>query len=414
MSTPVRIHAIAAGGDGIARADDGKIIFVPGGLPNELLDIEIVENKRDFSRGRIIKVLDPSPDRREPSCPHVAAGCGGCGWQHVSLLAQTELKLSIVVDALRRIGRVVDPENLVRSAPSLEVGGHRTTVRVAVSQGQAGFRATGTNRVVVVDSCEVAHSALADLLANGDFSGVEEATMRVSSDAAELLVVASPTAAGVSLSSLTNLTVTVIGDGVLDDATVELPFLMEHIAGVPLRASAGAFFQTRPDGAEQLVRLVDQALGDEDDLLLDLYGGVGLFAATCGQRFATVVSVEENPIASADAEFNLSGCLDAAVVTDDVGTWRPPHNMFSSRRVAIVADPSRAGLGRNGVDSIERLRPEVVVLVSCDAGSLGRDAKLLLDAGFELTESVVVDLFPHTPHVEVVSRFVPTTARRDG
>jgi tRNA/tmRNA/rRNA uracil-C5-methylase (TrmA/RlmC/RlmD family) len=79
---------------------------------------------------------------------------------------------------------------------------------------------------------------------------------------------------------------------------------------------------------------------------------------------------------------------------------------MDGRRVAVVADPSRSGLGRRGVATIASVDPSVVVLVSCDAGSLGRDARLLHEAGYELDGCVVVDLFPHTPHVEVVSRFL--------
>ncbi len=119
------------------------------------------------------------------------------------------------------------------------------------------------------------------------------------------------------------------------------------------------------------LNLSARALGDERDLLLDLYGGVGLFAATVGARFKTVVSVESNESASNDAILNLATHPDGYLVCEDVEKWRPAQEMFEKRRVAVVADPSRKGLGRNAVGTIARTGAAVVVLVSCDAGSFG-------------------------------------------
>jgi 23S rRNA (uracil1939-C5)-methyltransferase len=150
-------------------------------------------------------------------------------------------------------------------------------------------------------------------------------------------------------------------------------------------------------------------LGTARDVLVDLYGGVGLFAGTIGRRFRTVVSVEEHAAASDDAIVNLAHLDDSHVVQEDVDTWRPHARTLRGRDVGVVADPSRRGLGRDGVATIATLAPSVLVLVSCDAASLGRDARLLREAGLVLQSSIVVDLFPQTPHVEVVSRFVPAS-----
>src|SRR5690606_19531020 len=173
-------------------------------------------------------------------------------------------------------------------------------------------------------------------------------------------------------------------------------WIHEEVAGRRLRVSARSFFQAGPDGAEALVAAVSAALGDPVRLA-DLYGGVGLFAATLGAG-RRVELVEASASACADARVNLAG-TDARVVRSDVARWRP-------RRVdAVVADPPRAGLGRRALARVTATRAERLVLVSCDAGALARDVRLLGVAGYRFVGATLVDMFPQTPHVEVVSRF---------
>lgn len=416
-SVRLRTHAIAVGGDAIGRTEEGKVVFVDGGLPEELLLVELHDDRKDFARGHVLEVFEPSVSRRAPTCRHVQEGCGGCGWQHVDDDAQSSLKVAMVVDALRRTGRIGDAEGRVIRAPALAMRGHRTSVRVAVTEGAAGFRAAGSRRVVPVTSCEVAHPVIERVISEGRFGNAIEVAIRYGVASSQLLVVVEPTTRGVVLPDLRELVpgidVVMVGTGELKrkqrsgaDPVDDHAFFEETIDGASFVVSADSFFQTRPDGAEALVTLVGSALGDHDDILLDLYGGVGLFAATVCRRFRTVVSVESSESASNDAVVNLAAHDDAYVVCEDVDSWRPPNELFESRRVCVVADPSRRGLGRRAVQTIARTKAVVVVLVSCDAGSLGRDARLLVEAGYELSGSVVLDLFPQTPHVEVISRFV--------
>jgi 23S rRNA (uracil1939-C5)-methyltransferase len=177
------------------------------------------------------------------------------------------------------------------------------------------------------------------------------------------------------------------------------------VAGHRFRVSARSFFQARPDGAAALVDLVGRALaGAGDGPLVDLYGGVGLFAATVG-RGRRVTVVERAASAVADARVNVPG---GRVLLLDVDQWRPSH------AAAVVADPSRHGLGKRGVAAVDASGATHLALVSCDPASFGRDARLLGAAGFAHEGSTLVDLFPHTPHVEVVTRFVREGASRTG
>ncbi len=185
----------------------------------------------------------------------------------------------------------------------------------------------------------------------------------------------------------------------------------ETIAGVPFQISSGSFFQTSAVGAEALVKIVDDAVGPAADgqRLIDLYGGVGLFAATVGRRFDAVTLVELAKSSCRDARANLVRHPKAQVVESDVARWRLAR--VAGPAPVVIADPARRGLDRAGVATVTACRPDRVVLVSCDVGAFARDVRLLLDATYSLVDVTCLDLFPNTPLVEVISTFEPADRR---
>lgn len=380
--------AVVAGGDGLARSDDGRVTFVRGALPGERVRVEVVERKRDFSRAVVVEVLEPSDDRVDAPCPLVASGCGGCDWQHVTAEGQRRLRTSIVEDALRRQARLdltVDP------GPDLPALGHRTILRGESLDGTFSLRRRSSHDLVAIGPCMVAHPLLEELIFEGRFpaGGV---ILRAGARTGERLVVVDGDPGEVRVPS----DVHVVSDAQLRSGT--RAWYHEELAGRRWRVSARSFFQARPDGAEALVDLVRLAVGGtaDDRRLVDLYGGVGLFAGTIASSHATLVEFGASSIA--DARINLAD-VDHRVVKTDVTHWGP------TRADVVVADPPRAGLGATGVAKVGATGADRLALISCDPAALGRDARLLQDAGFELRTATVVDLFSHTSHVEVVSRF---------
>jgi len=367
---------VAVGGAGIARDGDGRVVFVEGALVGERVSVEIVETKKSFRRGRVLDVLEPAPGRVLPSCPEIANGCGGCDLAHASHAAQREMKAAMVADSLRRLGRLADLPD-IDPGPDLATTGFRTTIRAAVVDGRAGLRHRRSHDVVTVASCEVAHPVVEGMLVNGRYGDADEVTIRVGANTGEQAMF--------------------VGGSEPDEGTV----IHEEIAGRRFRISPRSFFQTRADGAAALVSVVDEAIGpDPTGTLVDLCSGVGLFAATIGDRFDRVVTVESNRSSVADARVNLAHLGDrVAVRSSTFERWTPePADV-------VIADPSRAGLGREGVANVAATGAPLVVLISCDAGSLGRDAGLLTAAGYRLDAITLVDLFPNTAHVEVVSTY---------
>jgi 23S rRNA (uracil1939-C5)-methyltransferase len=396
----LRVTTVAVGGDGVAREATGRVVFVAGALPGELVVADVVEEHPRHARAAVVKVVEASPDRVAPPCPFVAAGCGGCGWQHVDLPAQRDLRVAIVAEALSRLGGIAEPR--VAAGPPGSAAGYRTTIRgVADADGRLALRRHHSHDLVAVPACLVAHPLVAAVLAAGRFPPGADVTVRAGARTAERMVIvdAPPATRGAD----GGIDEVVVPDGVRVVTGDELAggkraWLHEEVAGVRLRVSARSFFQVGPEAAEALVAAVAAAGEVADGVrLADLYGGVGLFAATVG-RAARIELVEASASAAADARANLRDC-DARVVRSDVARWRArPADV-------VVADPPRAGLGRGGVRAVRATRAPRLVLVSCDAGALGRDAGLLAGAGYRLAAATVVDAFPHTPHVEVVSRF---------
>ena len=388
--------AIAGGGDAVARDADGRVVFVGGAMPGERVTVAVTEERRSYAKATVVDVLDPAPGRVDPPCPELARGCGGCGWQHVDHATQLALKATIVTEALRRQGAVLDAE--VDPGVVLPAFDFRTTLRLAIDgRGGVGYRRARSHDVVDVDTCLIAHPLLRPLVTGGRFGPASEVTLRCGARTGERMAVVSPSASSVQLPPGSDDVMVVGGDEL---AAGRRAWIHEEVAGRRWRISGPSFFQARPDGAEALVDAVGTLLGPPErvgERLLDAYGGVGLFAgALASGRRATLL--ERSASSVADARVNLAD-VDATVVRVDVDRWRP------ARMDVVVADPARAGLGKAGVRAVAATGARRLVLVSCDPASLGRDAALLGRAGYRWRATRLVDLFPHTPHVESVTRF---------
>ena len=397
----VLLERAVARGRVLGRDDGGRVVLVEGALPGERAMVALQRDTPRFASGAATEVLEAAPGRVEPPCPHVAAGCGGCDLQHATPELQAEMRLDVVRDALSHLGGM--PRAQVAALPIEQVEPsvprhYRTTLRLAVAGGRAALRHRRSHDPVRIPTCLVAHPLLAPVLADGHFGVAREVTVRASVATGEVLAVVSPSAEGVVVPD----GVRVVGDDELSGG--ERVWFSEAVDGHRLRVSARSFFQSGPLTAAALCRAVRRAVGDFDpeaDRFVDLYGGIGLFTVLLGARRSEVV--ERSGSAVADARVNCSD-LGARVVKVGVGRWRP------SAADVVVADPSREGLGAEGVAAVTGTGARRVVLVSCDPAALGRDVALLRRAGLVLDGVEVVDMFPHTHHVETVSRVTPGSA----
>jgi 23S rRNA (uracil1939-C5)-methyltransferase len=384
--------SMAVGGEAVAREETGRVVFVGGALGGERVTADVFDERSTFARATTLSVIEPSPDRVEPPCPHVAEGCGGCDWQHVAPGVQRELRRSLVEDVLDRAKGIVAAG--VGLGPEIPAEHVRTTVRgIAGPDGRFAFRRRRSHEPVQVGSCLISHPAVEEIVRDGRFGTAREVTVRAGARTGERLVLVDPCADGVHVPD----DVTVVSTGQL--AQGHRAWIHEQAAGRRWRISAGSFFQASAEGAEALVQAVgsyvEQLPGAER--MVDLCCGVGLFAGTVGAQMS-VLGVERSASAVADARHNLAD-VEARIVKVALARWRP------TRADVVVADPARAGLGRDGVRAVAGTGAELCVLVSCDPAALGRDASLMAAEGFEHVGSTVLDLFGHTSHIEVVSGF---------
>jgi len=390
----VRPERLIAGGEALAHDADGRVVFVRGGVPGDEVTISTIEEKGDWSRALIDQVVTASPDRVEPPCPRRREGCGGCDWQHIAVSAQLPAKIGIVRDALRRTGKL--PDAVLRTGRSVPDRGYRTTVRVVGDgDGRAAFRLDRSHDTALASDCLVADPALLPVLDSSRLTPELEVTFRTSVDTGEITA-RWDRAQG----DVTGLPATV--------AVGPTARLHEQVAGHRFRVSAASFFQSGPAAAELLVDAVKRAAPELAGArsVLDAYAGVGLFALAATSPSSKLLTVETSKSAVGDCRSNLAG-RHARVEQAEFGAWRPDRGLEID---VAIADPSRTGLGRPGVGALVSAEPSVLVLVSCDPVALARDAALLTRHGYHHDGTEVLDLFPHTHHVECVTRFVHASA----
>jgi tRNA/tmRNA/rRNA uracil-C5-methylase (TrmA/RlmC/RlmD family) len=386
----LHVSATARDGAGVARAEDGRIVFVEGALAGETVSVEMIKVDKRWSRARVVRVLDASPERVPIPCTHQIEGCGGCDLLHVAADAQLRMKSSMVVDQLGR-AEVDAPDAALRT---LDNDQGRTTVRAAIVDGRAGYRIRGSHDIVVPEVCEAVDPIAEQLLIDGRFGDAKEVTIRVGNRTGERLVMVEGSTFGIELP-----------DDVLLVGTEELAkgkraWIHEEAGGRRWRVSARSFFQNRPAGVDALVEEVGGMVEEygTDGALVDAYAGIGIFAGTVGVG-RSVYAIERGKDSSADARVNLDED-DVKIIKSSVERWR------ATPAAVVIADPAREGLGKDGVSTLLRAEPDLFVLVSCDPSAFAKDAARLIAGGMSLARMTVVDMFPGTSHVETVGAFI--------
>ena len=424
------VGAVAAGGACVARAGDGRVVFVRHTLPGERVRARVTAATTSFLRADAVEVLDASPDRVERPCPYAGPGrCGGCDWQHVDLPAQRRLKAALVEEQLRRLAGV-ERDVVVEQVPGAPDGLRwRTRVQFAVApSGLAGLRKHRSHDLEPVDFCLIASEGVeavgAEALRWPGASGVEVVA------AGEQRVVAVTSARSGDRRSSVRLPDVEAGV-VVDGRPRRAPHGVRHtVLGRRFEVAAGGFWQVHPGAATVLAQAVLEGLDPQPgERVLDLYAGVGLFAALLGDRVGAsgaVLAVEADARACADAARNTDDQRHVRIRTAPVDAAllapRALAGLFPRRPAAgspsaegpppglpdlVVLDPPRAGAGLAVTRALAALRPRRMAYVACDPASFARDLRVLLDAGWSLRSLRGLDLFPMTEHVELVAVLEP-------
>jgi 23S rRNA (uracil1939-C5)-methyltransferase len=390
-------------------------VFVPYAIPGERVRVRLVEQKKNFTRGALVEVLAPSPERIPPQCASFAA-CGGCHYMHMRYDAQLRYKTEIVRDQLARIAGIENPP-VAPIQPSPKEWHYRNTVQFHLSpQGQPGFQESGSHVVVPIEQCLLCEPAIDEIWPRLDFSdpeqgavpGLERIQLRAGADGDILMVLESNDPVPPEFSVDMPVSAVFVGPGGFEEnAPLVLAgedFLIMEALGRAFRVSAGSFFQVNTGQAETMLRyLLERFPVPKDGFLLELYAGVGLFSAFLAPRVARLAAVESAPSAVDDFAANLDE-FDHVELYDGLAEDVLPA--LDLKPGAVLVDPPRAGLALPALDALVKMSPPVLAYISCDPATLARDAKRLLAAGYTLESVQPFDMFPQTYHIESISMFV--------
>jgi 23S rRNA (uracil1939-C5)-methyltransferase len=403
--TAVRIVRLATGGDGVGGLEDGRTVFVPRTGAGDLVELSQVRTYRRYARARIGRLVEPSPDRVVPRCPHyVKDECGGCQLQHLTAEAQRAARRGSVGDALRRIARLDAPDPEIVSAE--QEFGYRTKITLAVDEGgrRIGLHPLDRpDRVFELEHCHITRDELMHLwtglraLRSLLPASLRQLVLRLDRSGGRhvLLVVdraANAWQGGAALAS------GLAGRGL--DATLWIrpedgePRPLDVRAGEPEPYPATVFEQVNPAMGDKVRGFAIGALGDvAGRQALDLYAGIGETTAILVRAGARVQSVESDARAVAEAE--------ARGPAADRLVGRVEHVLDRLRRPdLVITNPPRTGMDERVTAALARFEPGRIVYISCDPATLARDLSRL--PGYRLTGALAFDLFPQTAHVETV------------
>jgi 23S rRNA (uracil1939-C5)-methyltransferase len=400
----VEFISLVFGGDALGRLPDGRVVFVPFVLPGEKAQIRVYEEKRGHARGELVKILTPSRQRIQPLCPHFTV-CGGCHYQHVSYSDQLAIKSSILEDTLRRIGGLENPP-LQPVVGSPKEWHYRNTVQFHLTAaGKPGYLAPDSHHVVAISECHLPDEALNSLWPMVDMEpvpGLERLILRQGAGGDALLVLEGDDTQAPEFTVDLPLSAVYLGPGgaiVLagDDGTII------EVAGRSFQVSAESFFQVNTPMAEAMVQyLVDYLPLSPDVTLMDVYCGAGLFSAFCAGSVKRVIGIEVSPAACADFAANLDEFNNVELYEGPAEEVLPALDVSPD---IMIVDPPRAGLDRRVLNAILGKKPACLVYVSCDPATLARDARRLINGGYDLESITPFDLFPQTYHIESISIF---------
>jgi 23S rRNA (uracil1939-C5)-methyltransferase len=414
---------------GVAKLD-GRVVFIGGALPGEKVEAQLFAKRKGVQEGKLLKVVAASPDRIEPHCQHYAL-CGGCAEQHLSPQRQLHYKQAQLLDNLMRIGRV-EPQQVL---PALQasIWNYRRRARLGarwVPQKErtlVGFRERSSNKLAFLTRCEVLAKPLDALI---DPLSVMLGSLSVRDKVPQVECAVAD--------NVTALVIRILDDLTEQDTVTLHDFAKQHDVQIylqregydsikpldpdvvkPLTYSLPAYqvtFEFLPNDFIQVngelnKAMIDQALHWLDikatDRVLDLFCGLGNFSLPLARGAATVLGVEGEAALVDRAKRNAlnNGLTNVQFITanlfeDQVGTpWA--KQTFDK----VLLDPPRAG-AREILPVIAHTGATRVVYVSCHPGSLARDAGILVnELGFKLTAAGVMDMFPHTAHVESMAIF---------
>lgn len=379
----IQLTGMAHLGEAIGKYD-GKVVFVPYGIPGETVRAKIVKDEGDYLRAEIIDVIEPSFFREEPPCK-LFGMCGGCSFQHVAYSYQIKLKEIVVMEQLKRIGGFENPEEFtlltVKAEPFYN---YRNRADFSINRHRLlGFKIRGSHKFIHVEQCFLMHQRINEILAmlqgKTPKRKTHNVTIRYGVNTGQWLV-----------------------QPEMDTEEIETgqknytEKLLEHEFVI----SAPSFFQVNTYQAEKLIETVLKYIDRDDRVIIDAYAGVGTFTVFLAKKADKVIAIEESLSAYKDAQINIKNFDNITYLCKKTEEALYENSIDAD---AIVLDPPRVGCMKEVLEAISEKKIKKIIYVSCEPSTLARDLKYLREKGYKLIEVQPVDMFPQTYHIENVA-----------
>jgi 23S rRNA (uracil1939-C5)-methyltransferase len=395
----VSLTTLSYGGDCLGRLPDGRVVFVPFGIPGERVAVELIEDNKSFARGKLVKVLEPSPERIEPRCKHFGR-CGGCHYQHMAYEAQLSHKASILSDQLTRIGKLVGLPS-TQIIPSPNQFHYRNNLRFHVDEaGKLGFLAPQSERIIPVTECHLPEKAIGEVwptLEMESESGIDQIELRCGAEDDVLITLEGPAETPPEFETEAGLSAVYTGPGGRVILAGEDTLTM-RVQDRSFQVSGDAFFQVNTPQAAAMIETTRNNLSlNKSTTLLDLYCGVGLFSAFFASDVKEIIGVELSPGACLDFATNLDEFDNVSLYVGAVERVLP---RLEVKPDVVIIDPPRAGLHPKALEALLAAKPAQIAYISCDPATLARDLGKLIENGYDLEKVFLLDLFPQTFHIE--------------
>ncbi len=427
-----------AEGQGVAKIE-GCAVFIPNAIVGERCTVRIEKAGKTWAAGKITEILEKSPHRVQRECP-ISSSCGGCDFWHMDYGEETRLKADRVRQALNRIGGEQLEEIPILAAPTCYSYRNKAQYPVSSRKGKAfaGFFRAGTHQVVENDRCRIlpeetdaVKGIVIDYVNQHHIPAYDEETGKgllrhiyvrrgaVSGQMLVCLVVNGRTLpraenliqrlqAVPGFTSLVLAVNTRPGNAILGNEFITLygpGYIEDTLCGLSFRLSPRSFYQVNHHQAQRLYEAaISQAQITKDDLVLDLYCGVGTITLAMAKAAGRVIGVEVVEQAVEDARDNArrNGIENAEFFCGDAGKAALELEAKGIIPDVVVVDPPRKGLNADTIEALHKMAPRRIVYVSCDPATLARDVALLKQRGYTLQNAMAADLFPRCAHIESI------------
>ena len=437
----LHITALTSDGDGVARTDDGIVVFIPNTAVGDVIDARILKVKKSVAYAKVESILAPSPDRIEPDCP-VSRQCGGCVYRHISYEAELSAKRQKVIDCVTRIGKL-DGQLVKDIIPSKNIDAYRNKAMIPVGldkNGEVtmGFYARHSHRIVPCIECrlspEIFNQIAADFYAfishrpqlvytPKNRRGIRHLYLRYAASTGDVMVCIvagsrhfdGDTALYNSLLEKYSQIKSIVVNVNPDDTNVILgkncmtvygsDCITDTLCGLRFDIAPRSFYQVNRDQAERLYGVAKEyAALTGSQTLIDLYCGTGTIGLSMADKCRRLIGVEIIPeaIDNANANAARNGVKNARFICADAADAAAMLKKEGIAPDVIIVDPPRKGLTPELIGTIAEMAPDRVVYVSCDPATLARDLAIFTEKNYSVKEITPVDLFPKTSHCESV------------